>query len=440
METAQSIRKPLLVRELARSIPLAASHEVVVCGSGPAGVAAAIAAARAGADTCLIEAQGCLGGVWTSGLLSVIIDGGNKSGLMSELRRRLREMRAIQERRDLYDAEAMKVLLEELCAEAGVRVRLYTRLTAAQVEDGKIRYVILEAKEGRFAIAAEHFVDATGDGDLGALAGCGFDLGRPSDGLTQPMTLMALIANIPREIGRPPYVSAGSEYSIDKKRFYRMLEDAGTPSSYTSPSIFMLPNGLAALMVHHAYEKSALNSADLTEASIEGRREIRRVVEAMKRFPGEWRNVELVATAAHVGVREGRRIHGDYCVSARDVSAGRRHSDGIARATFGVDVHSVRKAEGGGYGEDRISNLPYDIPLRALVARDVDNLFLAGRCISGDFHAHASYRVTGNAVATGEAAGKAAAHAVLTGCDSHSVEFSKVFEAETNDHAVLLET
>ena len=437
MKTAQTNQAQPLVSEPARNIPLAASHDVVVCGGGPAGVAAAIAAARAGADTCLVENQGCLGGVWTSGLLSVIIDGKNKTGLMPELRRRLREMDAIQERRDLYDAEAMKVLLEELCEEAGVQVRLYTRLAAVDMEDGVIRHVILEAKEGRFAIAAKQFVDATGDGDLGALAGCGFDFGRPSDGLTQPMTLMALIVNVPAGIALPPYVSAHSEYSIDKKRFYRMLETVGVSTSYTNPSIFRLPNGLSALMVHHAYEKSALHSADLTRASIEARREIRQVVEAMKRFSDEWSKVELVATAAHVGVREGRRIHGDYCVSSQDVISGRRHPDGIARVTFGVDVHSVRKSEGGGYGEDRIPNQPYDIPLRALVARDADNLFLAGRCISGDFYAHASYRVTGNAVATGEAAGKAAAHVALTGCNSHSVEFSKVFEVferETDDH------
>ncbi len=418
---------PLLIEEPGRHLPLAATHDVAVCGAGPAGIAAAIGAARAGADTCLIETQGCLGGVWTSGLLSLILDGSNKSGLMPELRERLLAMGAIHGNRDLYDAEAMKVLLEEMCEEAGVHVRLYTRLAAAQVEAGRLRHIILEAKEGRFAIAARQFVDATGDGDLGAMAGCGFDLGHPSDGSTQPMTLMALIANLPEEIRHPPLLSLNSEYSINKELFYRMLCEAGTPSSYTQPSIFRLPNGIAALMVHHAYEQSALDSRDLTRASIEGRREIRRVVAAMKQFSSAWRNVELVTTAAHIGVREGRRIHGDYQISSDDVSGGHHHPDAIARATFGVDVHSVRRSDGGAYGHDRIPHLPYDIPLRALIARDLDNLFLAGRCISGNFYAHASYRVTGNAVATGEAAGKAAAYAALNGCASRGIPFEKVF-------------
>lgn len=421
-------RHPSLIEEPARHIPLAATHDVAICGGGPAGVAAAIAAARAGADTCLIEAQGCLGGVWTSGLLSIILDGRNKTGLLPELRERLREMGAIQLNRDLYEAEAMKVLLEAWCESVGVKIRLYTRLTAAQVEDRQLRHLILEAKEGRFAIGARQFIDTTGDGDLGAMAGCGFDLGRPQDGLTQPMTLMALIANVPDEVRHPPLVSPNSEYSVDKHRFYQMLCEAGTPSSYTCPSLFRLPNGITAMMVHHAYERSALDARDLTRASIEGRREIRRIVAAMKQFPGlDWQKVELVATAAHIGVREGRRIHGDYRIDNDDVSRGRRHPDAIARATFGVDVHSVRPSEGGAYGHERIPNLPYDIPLRALIARDLNNLFLAGRCISGSFFAHASYRVTGNAVATGEAAGKAAAHAALHGCASREVPFGEVF-------------
>ncbi|HWL52284.1 MAG TPA: FAD-dependent oxidoreductase [Chthoniobacteraceae bacterium] len=420
--------RPPLIEEPARRLPVAATHDVVVCGGGPAGVAAAIAAARAGADTCLVEAQGCLGGVWTSGLLSIILDGSNKTGLMPELRERLRAMGAIQPDRDLYEAEAMKVLLEELCESAGVKVRLYTRLAAAQTQDRRLRHLILEAKEGRFALGARQFIDTTGDGDLGAMAGCGFDLGRPQDGLTQPMTLMALIANVPQEARHPPLVSPTSPYSVDKKLFYRKLCEAGAPSSYTCPSLFRLPNGTTALMIHHAYECSALDARDLTRASIEGRREIRRVVAAMKAFPGEgWRNVELVTTAAHIGVREGRRIHGDYRIDNDDVSTGRQHPDAVARATFGVDVHSVRRSEGGSYGHERIPHLPYDIPLRALIARDLDNLFLAGRCISGSFFAHASYRVTGNAVATGEAAGKAAAYAALKGCSPRGIPFEEVF-------------
>jgi len=414
------ISMPSLLTEPARSLPVTATYDVIVCGGGPAGVAAALSAARAGARTALVEAQGCLGGIWTSGLLSIILDAGNKPGLMPEIRRRLREMDAIREDRDIYQAEAMKVVLESMCEEAGVDVRLYSRLTAAEVEGRELRHVVLEAKEGRFALAGRCFVDATGDGDLGALAGCGFDFGRAADGLTQPMTLMALITHLPPSLlAAPP--PKGRNSCMDKGEFLAKLKGIGVSPSYTKPSLFLLPGGVGALMINHVYEKSGLSSLDLTRASIDARREITRVVRKMRELSPEWSRVTLVATGAHIGVREGRRIHGDYRVNVDDVGAGRRFADGIARVTFPVDVHSVRRADGGGYGEDGAPCQPYDIPLRALVARDRDNLFLAGRCISGDFHAHASYRVTGNAVITGEAAGRAAARAALLGQDAHTV-------------------
>lgn len=386
--------------------------DVLVCGAGPAGVAAAITAARTGASTCLVEMQGCLGGVWTAGLLSNILDARDKPGLIAEIRQRLRERDGIAERFDLYDAEAMKLVLEEMCAEAGVDIRLYARLSGAEVRNRKIRHAIFEGKEGRFAIGAECFIDTSGDGDLGAFAGCGFAVGREGDNGAQPMTLMALVDHVPEDVmkGRPHGTSC-----LPKEVFFRLLEEQGGSASYSSPSLFPLPNGLCALMVNHEYEKSGLSSHDLTEATLSARREIHETVQAMRKFSPAWRRLALVATATHIGVREGRRVHGRYCVNVQDVVDGARHGDAITRVRFPIDVHSVLRSEGGGYSSGGVKGQPYDIPLRALIARDVDNLALAGRCISGDFLAHASYRVTGNAVATGEAAGVLAAVAARDG-------------------------
>jgi hypothetical protein len=390
----------------ARSLPVQDQFDIVVCGGGPAGISAAITAGRAGARTCLIEHQGFLGGVWTAGLLSLILDA-KDSGLIVEIRERLSKVDGIQ--RHLYDAEAMKLLLEELCEEASVEVRLYTRVVAAQVADRRLRHVILEGKEGRFAIGGRAFVDTTGDGDLAALAGCGFDLGRPGDGLMQPMTLMAIVAGVPEAVRLTDHGPKKSASCLIKSEFYRMLEAVGHPPSYTQPSLFPLPHGLCALMINHEYGVSGLDSRDLTRASISGRREVHRIVQAMRGFSPEWSGLTLVGTAPYIGVREGRRIHGRYQVSAKDLANGARHEDAVTRVHFPVDIHSVSRKEGGGYDNGGVTMQPYDIPLRALVSKDLDNLYMAGRCISGDFHAHASYRVTGIAVATGEAAGKAAA-------------------------------
>ncbi len=388
-----------------RRTPIVGQVDVLVCGSGPAGIGAALAAARAGATVCLVELHGCLGGVWTAGLLSNILDARTKPGLIAEIRERLRESGAIADRFDLYDAEAMKLLLEEMCEEAGIEVRLYTRLVGAVVKEGEIRHALFESKEGRFAIGARTFVDATGDGDLGAFAGCGFELGREEDGLTQPMTLMALVANVPAHV-RSGMANPGRTSCLPKEAFYRLLCGQNAPTSYTLPSLFPLPNGLCALMINHEYERSGLCSRDLTRATVDARREIHRTVAAMRGFSEEWSGLTLVATAPQIGVREARRIHGLYRVTVDDIATGARHEDAITQVRFSIDVHCVRRSDGGGVTEARLpTQQPYDIPLRALISRDIRNLALAGRCISGDFLSHSSYRVTGNAVATGEAAG-----------------------------------
>ncbi len=378
--------------------------DVVVCGAGPAGMGAALASARMGARTCLVEHRGCLGGVWTAGLLALILDGKNKPGIIAEIRSRLRERGGIAEMRDLYDPEEMKLLLEEMCAEAGVEVRLHSKVAGVDVQGREIRHVILEGKEGRFALGAGCVIDTTGDGDLAALAGCGFDLGREGDGLTQPMSLLALVAGVPEEVRHSNKSASGTASCVAKAEFRRMLIEAGNDPSYAAPSLFPVPNGLCVLMANHAYEKSGLDSRDLTEATLMARREIHATVRAMRKF---WPEVRLVATAEAIGVREGRRIHGLYRVTAEDLTKGARFPDGITEVHFPVDVHSVKKAEGGSYSTVNVTTSAegYEIPLRALIARDADNVAMAGRCLSGDFAAHASYRVTGNAMATGEAAG-----------------------------------
>jgi hypothetical protein len=412
-------------------IPLQGNYDVIVCGGGPAGIAAAITAGRSGAKTCLVEHHGYLGGIWTAGLLSFIIDARTIPGLVVEIRDALARRGAVQSERDLYDAEAMKLVLEELSEDAGVEVRLYTQLVSSMTTNRELTHVVLEAKEGCFALAARAFVDATGDGDLAARSGCSFDIGRPKDGLTQPMTLMALVSGVPKEVTSHPYTSEMGASCINKVEFCKRLTEAGYTPSYTMPSLFPLTNGLCGMMANHQYGASGLDSSDLTRASIDARRELEKVITAMKRFSGEgWDKVCLVASAPAIGVRETRRIRGRYQVCLDDLMKGSRHPDAITRATFPIDVHSIVKSEGGGFGSDQIHEpmKPYDIPMRALIATDVDNLVLAGRCISGDFYAHASYRVTGTAVATGEAAGLLASHFAQDNCNANSYDIAQVLE------------
>lgn len=408
------------VREPARDIPVAEAADVVVCGGGPAGVAAALCAARKGAKALLLEQHGCLGGIWTSGLLAWLLDCDNKRGVMAEIIARLNDCGARTvtpggKPTNAYDVEVMKAQLEALCEEAGVAVRYHTRTAAAVTSGGRLTHAVIESKSGREAVAGQAFVDATGDGDFGAQAGCGFDFGQPDTGLTQPMSLICLVAGIRAADLKAFYndLDAAQSWAAPKDALRAAMEAGGHSPSYAKPSLFRVRDDLFILMANHEYGFKGTDARDVTRATLHARKELNALIGGLRSTGGVWKDVRLVATAEQIGVREGRRLRGLYTVTADDLKEGRRFDDAVCRATFGVDVHALDPKKTKGIEAHPWRAKPYDIPLRALVAKDVKGLLFAGRCISGDFIAHSSYRVTGNAVALGEAAGKAAAVAAL---------------------------
>ncbi|MDF1814388.1 MAG: FAD-dependent oxidoreductase [Verrucomicrobiales bacterium] len=411
-----------------RNIPLRDSSDVIVCGGGPAGFTAALAAARRGANVTLIEVNGTIGGVWTSGLLSWILDAVNKKGIMEEITGELktRGMGRRVESAWVYDAEQLKMLLEEMLVEAGVKIRLHTRVVGAVADDSnRLTAILTESKSGREAWTAKNFIDCTGDGDLAAQAGCEFEFGRPADGVTQPFSMMGILSGVstdeiaafirgqcePRKLGNP------------KKNFLTELRSAGIDPSYGGPTIFEIREGLYAMMANHQYNVSAINADDVSKATIEGRKEVHAIVNALKKKGGIWQDLHLNTTSEQIGTREGRRIMGRYYMTGEDLRTGAQFEDNICDVTFPIDVHATDPKVTKAIESKPFRSKNYQIPLRALFARDVDGLLVAGRCISGDFIAHSSYRVTGNAVAMGEAAGVAAAIAVQENALPHEVPF-----------------
>lgn len=422
--------------EPAQKLVLRDDADVIVCGAGPAGVAAALTAARAGARTRLFEVHGCLGGVWTAGLLTYIFDF-DKPGLTRELTRRLDERDARRNQnpsRFVYEPEEMKLLLEEMCVEAGVKVHLHTRVVAAFREQGRLRTIVTESKSGRQAWRAPVFIDATGDGDLGAQAGCGWDIGQSKDCPCQPMTMNAL-AVVRDAKALAPFISFNGNDEFNGpgghlacvEAFRQELKRAGVKTSYGDPTVFPVREDLVMLMLNHEYGIKPWDAEAISEATMRSRAEVFRVMRALRKLGGPWEGLQIAATAEQIGIRDGRRIHGRYTMTRQDLVEGARQKDAVARVTFGVDIHAHSRDENdqGAISHGDLKMKPYDIPLRALIAKDVDGLMMAGRCISGDFISHASYRVTGNSVAMGEAAGVVAAIAAKSGRLPHEVDWAE---------------
>jgi hypothetical protein len=405
-------------------IQIVDSYDVIVCGGGPAGIAAAIGAARNGAKTCLIELYGCLGGIWTTGLISSIIDYRNKTGIMAEIVDHLKRSDAQQINASNYDAEAMKLILEQMCSEAGVHIRLYTSVVAAVKKDKRLVSIITESNSGREAWNAHCFIDSTGNGDLAARANCTFEVGNPTNGKTQPMSLMGIICGVYLSDVADNFSYDGSIHAAQHRENLRKeIEKSGFSPSYSIPTLFAIRPDLMALMANHEYGVSAMNAQQLSDATIHARAEVNKIVDGLRSLGGVWKNMRLVATGSQIGIREGRRIKGHYYLTKEDLVNGAKFDDAVCMVTSVADIHSQdhdKKAY------TKLEVKAYEIPLRSLIAKDVDGLMMAGRCISGDFFAHASYRMTGSAVAMGEATGIVAAVSAKKKCLPSEIRWSEI--------------
>jgi hypothetical protein len=391
-------------------------YDVIVCGAGPAGIGASLSAAQMGLRVLLLESAGCLGGCWTSGLMSIALDIIDKGGIPRRIMDRLMSDSKAQwadSESYVYHAESMKHLLEQMVKDAGVDISLYTRVTDVTVESGRIGSILADGF-GSSAYRAGWFVDATGHGTLSALAGCTYLSGYPGSSKKQPASLEALVSGVPdtwhSDIHNPQ----------KKRELYELFQSVGIKCSYPSPLLFQ--NGPDArcwkLAINQQYGVDVRDPQTITNATIAARDEIYRAVEALRTLPG-WESLTLVTTAEQIGLRDNKRIEGLYRITGEDCLAGRTFSDGVVPVRYFLDVHELSKE---GHVKDGVSNKqtqPYQLPMRCLISREIRNLFMAGRCLSGDFYAHSSYRMTNTACATGEAVGLAIAS--LSGKDDNTL-------------------
>lgn len=387
-----------------RNVKDGGHYDLIVCGAGPGGTAAAIAAARSGKRVLLMDAAGCLGGYWTSGLMGISLDMPGKGGLPREIiNKLLARDRAewVDEKSYVYDIESMKLTLENMALEAGVEVLLYSRVTDAIVKNRRIEAILADGMTS-MALTADFFVDGTGHGRLGELCGCQYSMG--FDHRQQPGSLEALVTGVPTSLWKSDIHNRQV-----KLKFKKMLMDQGVDCSYPMPLLFRLTPSemLHKMAINHQYGVTAEDDFGLSQATMEARREINRAADALKAQPG-WEKLTLVQTAEQIGLRDNRRIQGLYTVTVEDALQGRCFEDAVSPVHFCLDVHHLAPDYKLPPEAEDYRFKPFDVPMRSLIAKDADNLFMVGRCISGDFLSHSAYRTTCTACALGEAAGIAA--------------------------------
>ena len=386
-----------------RTVKDGGHYDLIVCGAGPGGTAAAISAAREGKHVLLMDAAGCLGGYWTSGLMGIALDMPGKGGIPLEIVQKLlvkKRAEWVNHASYAYDIESMKLVLETLVQEAGVDVLLYSRVTDVILKERRISSILADGMTS-MGFSADFFVDGTGHGKLGELAGCNYSIG--FNGYQQPASLEAVVAGVPIELWQ-----SDIHNPTVKQRFKKMLMDLGVNCTYPQPLLFRLtPNAvLHKMAINHQYDVSANDDFGMSRATLEARQEIGRAADALASQPG-WDNFTLAQTAEQLGLRDSRRIEGLYTVTVKDALYGQRFDDAVSPVHFCLDVHDLSPdyklpPEVKGYHFK-----PFDIPMRSLISSQVDNLLMVGRCISGDFLAHSAYRTTCTACALGEAAGLA---------------------------------
>jgi len=394
--------------EWSRRVPLRWDCDVAIIGGGMAGVSAALAAAKSGAAVTLVERFAVTGGNATvGGVASFCGETAGQGEAFDAIVSGLEAFDAIapylpyeEKEARVFDHEILAVVLQELLLRRGVRLLLHTQFVDAQVEDGRVTACIVSGPSGPEGLRARQFVDCTGEALLVRAAGLETVKGRPEDGLQLPMSMMYFVRHV-GEADAKPQVPGGW--------FGRIATADDLPMTSIWPNG---PGGNAIKIKIPGFDAS--DTEALTAAEVRGRRRMMEVLDYHQRVESKpWR---FDGAAARIGIREGRRILGEYVLAVDDLRAGRRFDDAVARGVFYLDGHKPDDDKRTYIlPKDQLQVPPYQVPFRCLVPRGAKNILAAGRCLSAEQLALSSARVMTTWSMMGQAAGIAAAMAADRG-------------------------
>jgi len=386
-------------------------YDVIVCGGGAGGFSAAVAASREGARTLLLEREGCLGGGATTMLVHPFMSHLTRAegtdalgtpvnaGVFAEVVEQLERRGAADssQRCIRFDDEVMKLVLDEITGEAGVDVIFHAALFDAETSDGRIAAARFAHNGGPIRAGSKVFIDATGDALLAAAVGCDCMFGN-ADGAVMPMTLNFIVGGVDTAAFPP---------TSELRKLARSGASEDPPLVNTNVSCVTIPREGFVHFNAIRVPGNALDASDLSRCEIESRGRVENFVGWLRRCVPGCKKCYLIKTGVHVGIRESRRVVGDYMLTGSDFKRAAKFDDGIACCSYDIDIHTAEQ------GRTRIERMSpgeyYQIPYRCLTPKGVENLLIAGRAISADIEAHSSLRIMPTVMCIGQAAGIAAA-------------------------------